>query len=61
MAPVAQRHPMGDRKPQPEALTLDEGPHLGYALQWFSFAAILVVIYGIFLRQQLQKPVASEQ
>ncbi|HSM37091.1 MAG TPA: SURF1 family protein [Longimicrobiales bacterium] len=25
---------------------LDEGPHLGYALQWFSFAAIAVVGWG---------------
>lgn len=43
-----------DALPQPEAITLDEGPHLGYALQWFSFAAILVVTYGIFLRQQIR-------
>lgn len=50
-----------DTLPQPEALTLDEGPHLGYALQWFSFAAILVVTYGIFLRQQIQKSVISQQ
>ncbi|MFN8456587.1 MAG: SURF1 family protein [Anaerolineae bacterium] len=44
-----------DTLPQPEALTLDEGPHLGYALQWFSFATILVVTYGLFLRQQVGK------
>lgn len=50
-----------DTLPQPEALTLSEGSHLGYALQWFSFAAILVVTYGIFLRQQLQKSVVGEQ
>jgi surfeit locus 1 family protein len=40
---------------QESGITLDEGPHLGYALQWFSFAAILVLTYGIFLRQELQK------
>ncbi|MBE7554174.1 MAG: SURF1 family protein [Anaerolineales bacterium] len=40
---------------QESGLTLDEGPHLGYALQWFSFAAILVVTYGVFLRQELRK------
>ncbi|GIK39784.1 MAG: SURF1-like protein [Chloroflexota bacterium] len=40
---------------QESGLTLDEGPHLGYALQWFSFAAILVVTYAVFLRQELRK------
>ncbi len=28
-----------------EDLALDEGPHLSYAIQWFSFATILVVGY----------------
>jgi surfeit locus 1 family protein len=32
---------------------LDEGPHLSYAVQWFSFALALVVIYGFFIRQEL--------
>jgi len=42
--------------PQPDSgATLDEGPHLGYAIQWFSFAAILVVTYGLFLRQEMRK------
>ncbi len=36
-------------------ITLDEGPHLGYALQWFSFALILVIIYGVFIRQEWKK------
>lgn len=26
---------------------LDEGPHLGYALQWFSFAAIALIGFGV--------------
>lgn len=30
--------------PPPE---LDSGPHLGYAFQWFAFAVILVVGYGV--------------
>lgn len=29
------------------ALALDEGPHLGYALQWFMFATIAVVGAGV--------------
>jgi surfeit locus 1 family protein len=42
--------------PQPDSgVTLDEGPHLGYAIQWFSFAVILVVTYGLFLRQEMRK------
>ncbi|NJN95431.1 MAG: SURF1 family protein [Anaerolineales bacterium] len=42
--------------PQPDSgIRLDEGPHLGYAIQWFSFAAILIVTYGLFLRQELRQ------
>ncbi len=33
-------------------LELSEGPHLGYALQWFTFALILGVGYPFLLRQQ---------
>lgn len=29
---------------------LSEGPHLGYALQWFAFALILVIMFGIYAR-----------
>jgi len=36
---------------QPE-LDLTEGSHFGYALQWFTFAAILFGGYPFFLRQQ---------
>lgn len=36
---------------QPQ-LDLTEGPHQGYALQWFSFAALLVVGYPFYLRRQ---------
>ena len=35
-------------------VTLDEGPHLGYALQWFTFALILVITYVAFIRQELK-------
>lgn len=37
---------------QPE-LELTEGPHLGYAVQWFTFASILVLGYPFYLRKQL--------
>ena len=36
---------------QPE-VELTEGPHFGYALQWFTFATILFVGYPFFLRKQ---------
>jgi len=36
---------------QPE-VDITEGPHMGYALQWFTFATILFVGYPFFLRKQ---------
>lgn len=36
---------------QPE-IELTEGPHFGYALQWFTFAVLLFVGYPLFLRKQ---------
>jgi surfeit locus 1 family protein len=36
---------------QPE-VELTEGPHFGYALQWFTFAAILFLGYPFYLRKQ---------
>ena len=36
---------------QPE-IELTEGPHFGYALQWFTFATILFVGYPFYLRKQ---------
>lgn len=48
--------------PTPEALpfgagaiNLTEGSHLGYAIQWFSFALILAVTYAFFIRQELRE------
>jgi surfeit locus 1 family protein len=35
---------------------LSEGPHMGYALQWFSFAGVLVIGYPFFLRKHLLVP-----
>jgi surfeit locus 1 family protein len=36
---------------QPE-IELTEGPHFGYALQWFGFASILFIGYPFYLRKQ---------
>lgn len=33
-------------------LELTEGPHMGYALQWFSFAVLLGAGYPFFIRKQ---------
>jgi surfeit locus 1 family protein len=40
--------------PIPEPLTLDltEGPHLGYAIQWFGFAALFAIGYPLYVRRQ---------
>ncbi len=48
--------PDADDPPLPrpaDPYRLDEGPHLGYALQWFSFAALLIVVYAALMRQEL--------
>jgi surfeit locus 1 family protein len=31
---------------------LNEGPHLSYALQWFSFATVFVIGFAVFARQR---------
>lgn len=38
--------------PPPE---LDEGPHLGYAVQWFSFAAIALIGFGIVVARSRKR------
>jgi len=46
--------PSDDEPPipfQPE-IELTEGPHFGYALQWFTFASILFIGYPFYLRKQ---------
>lgn len=36
-------------------LDLSEGPHLGYAIQWFAFSIILGITYGLLVRKELLK------
>ena len=38
--------------PYQPTVELTEGPHMGYAMQWFTFAVILFVGYPFFLRKQ---------
>lgn len=51
-APEAGRAP--DALPVRELpeLEITEGPHLGYAFQWFTFAALLVIGYPFFVHRQ---------
>jgi surfeit locus 1 family protein len=39
---------------------IDEGPHLGYAIQWFTFATVLGAGYPFFIRRKLRQPVKNE-
>ncbi|HEU4587996.1 MAG TPA: SURF1 family protein [Gemmatimonadales bacterium] len=42
------------RRPEP---TLDDGPHLNYALQWFAFATMAVIFAGVMWRTHgLKRP-----
>jgi len=47
--------PSDDQPPIPfqEEIELTEGPHMGYAGQWFIFATILLIGYPFYLRNQL--------
>lgn len=49
-SPESSRNQMPYRT-QPD-LELSEGSHLGYALQWFTFATILAVGYPIYVRRE---------
>ena len=39
---------------QPE-VEISEGPHMSYAIQWFTFAAVLGIGYPFFIRRQEQR------
>lgn len=43
-----------ERLPYKASLELDlsEGPHLGYAFQWFIFAAILAIGYPVYIKRE---------
>jgi surfeit locus 1 family protein len=46
----------GNRLPVPYVqIDLSEGSHLGYAIQWFAFAAILLAGYVLFFRSQTMR------
>ena len=44
---------VGDDDPVPmEPPELGEGPHLSYAIQWFTFSTLTVVVYALILRKK---------
>jgi surfeit locus 1 family protein len=61
---VAQLLPHTDQPRYPIRLpapVLDEGPHLGYAIQWFSFAAIGIVGWIVLLLTRRNKHAGSRR
>jgi surfeit locus 1 family protein len=50
---LAQQGPAANpNTPRPSTeIDLSEGPHLGYAIQWFAFAAIALIGGGLWLRR----------
>ncbi|HEY6533943.1 MAG TPA: SURF1 family protein [Acidimicrobiales bacterium] len=51
-AQSATAGPTGEPLPVPVPRpTLDEGPHFGYAMQWFIFALLTVIVYPLLLRR----------
>lgn len=50
-APDADQGPLDQPFRQEPVIDLSNGPHLGYALQWFSFAVIAVIFYWGYLRR----------
>jgi surfeit locus 1 family protein len=50
--------PVGEQDTPPyrviPEIEITEGPHLSYAVQWFSFAGILLIGYPFFVRREVQ-------
>ena len=60
LLPIYLRQAPGENNAQPPLRTerevdLSEGPHLGYAVQWFLFSTILGVMYIALVNKNLQK------
>ena len=52
-----QQHPAVASLPVPvPPASLDDGPHLSYAFQWFFFSAGAIVVYGLILRRRHREP-----
>lgn len=53
---VGDQDPTSLPVPAPEPEFDDEGPHLNYAIQWFSFAAVGAIGYGFLMRRAIRRP-----
>jgi len=53
----AQAGPLPEPLPKP---TLDEGPHLNYAGQWFIFALLTCIVYPLLLRRVARRRLADD-
>lgn len=54
---LASQEPVAGDLPIPvPPPTLDDGPHLSYAFQWFFFSAGTIVAYVLILRRRLREP-----
>jgi surfeit locus 1 family protein len=42
-------------------IEISEGPHLSYAIQWFTFSAILLIGYPFFVRREIQARARKNQ
>jgi len=56
---VRQAPPLGDLPVPVPRPSLDEGPHLSYAFQWFFFSFATVVVYVLILRKQRRELTAQ--
>ncbi len=59
--PVPEPAPSSPPYPYQPTIEISEGPHFGYALQWFTFAIILFLGYPFFVRNELAAPRAEKQ
>ncbi len=50
----------GDQPTPVQPTALDEGPHLGYAVQWFIFTTIALVGYPLILRRRARQGAPEE-
>ena len=53
---LRSQEPAVDLPVPPELPELTEGPHLGYAVQWFGFAVVAVIGYGLLARRDRRGP-----
>jgi surfeit locus 1 family protein len=58
---LLERQTPTQERPIPAPLPeLSEGPHLSYAIQWFTFAAISLVGYGVLARRKRRETAAPQ-